>query len=926
LAFVAQFAGDHRPVRVGGSVVCCASGDLIAKRNSQARLITFNHPIRERTLKNDRKRVSTRLGAGLLAVVVACAGLAITSGTATATQTVSSLESTRVSGVDVYATSASAALSSHNNAATATVLVSGTSYADGLSAAALAGAVGGPVILTDPDTLRGSTSLAIGQVNSTTAAGHTVHIVGGTSAISADVTTALTDLGYIVSRHSGTDRVSTADAVATYIRTLQDFGTTTVAGASQTTVFLTTARNFADAVAVNGLAFLGKHPILLVDTLADGTTPGTTLSAGTTAVLDSAVNSIERVIILGGTSAVSTEVETAVKAIKNGAAGTTAIQVTRVGGTDRYDTAKLLLELRVKSTTLSGFGHTITNIVLVDGTSHEDGMSATAIAGAGAGFGTLLTDGTGTLNATTSAAITARAASVTTIRAVGRTSSVSAAEVVAADTAATTATTTCSIAANEGDGYITITYSGAVLGAEGVQNVTDGTTDGTGAGSVVLIKRNNVVLALASETTAGTTVTAQDGDVPLLTEVVGSIAAATVATIFVAPVNAIGDVFTVPSATITDAGGVNSVASCSVTVADDVTRPTATVNDFSISGKTGLLSFSEKVTGFTGADLSSTGSDTTFTATAAGGNYYTFTHVDGSAFVSGEVLTITASGFTDLGATALTMAANKTATASTDSSAPTATATIASTTITQPTTGAVGTGGTMVFKALSTGVATGLIGELWSIQGIEGSAGATPIVSLYDGSNRKVVVAADFTSPTAASTPTPASICAAFNAHAEASASFNCVVATGNVASTAVWAATALTGASETSVINVTWSETMNPGVHATAAYGSFDAIANYNVDADGSGTVDADEDVTEAVRTVACSPTIASQTAAAAGCGSATGTNSFISGAMQFLYTETDFTGRLTAGTSALQITASTAADIAGNDATAVTYKITMS
>jgi hypothetical protein len=229
----------------------------------------------------------------------------------------------------------------------------------------------------------------------------------------------------------------------------------------------------------------------------------------------------------------------------------------------------------------------------------------------------------------------------------------------------------------------------------------------------------------------------------------------------------------------------------------------------------------------------------------------------------------------------------------------------------------------MVFKALSTGVATGLIGELWSIQGIEGSAGATPIVSLYDGSNRKVVVAADFTSPTAASTPTPASICAAFNAHAEASASFNCVVATGNVASTAVWAATALTGASETSVINVTWSETMNPGVHVSQT--AFDTIGNYNVDSDGSGTVDADEDVSEAARLVACSPTIAGQTYTAAGCGNATGANSFISGAMQFNYTETDFTGRLTAGTSKLHITASTAADIKGNDATAVTYKITL-
>ncbi len=230
----------------------------------------------------------------------------------------------------------------------------------------------------------------------------------------------------------------------------------------------------------------------------------------------------------------------------------------------------------------------------------------------------------------------------------------------------------------------------------------------------------------------------------------------------------------------------------------------------------------------------------------------------------------------------------------------------------------------MAFKSLSTGVATGLLGELWSIQGIEGSAGAGPSVSLYDGSNRRVVISADFTTPTTASTPTPASICAAFNAHAEASAAFNCVVVAGNVASTAVWAATALASASETSVINVTWSETMNPGAHW--AESAFDTIGTYNVDPDASGTVDGDEDVTEAVRLVACSPTVASQTYAAAGCGSASGTNSFITGAMQFLYTEGDVTGRLTAGTSQLQITASTPADIAGNNATAVTYKITMS
>ena len=248
-------------------------------------------------MKNERKRVSTRLVAGLLAVLVAGAGLALTSGTAAATQTVT--QSTRVSGVDKYATSASAAITSHNSAATASVLVSGESYADALSAAALAGAVDAPVILTDPDALKGSTSLAIGQINSTTAAGHTVYIVGGTAAVKAGVATSLTDLGYTVTRVSGADRVATADAVATKIRTLQDFGTN---WDSDTTVFLTTARNFADAVAASGIAWKNKMPILLVE-------PGDALSAGTKAVLDSAVNSIEHVIILGGTAAVSAAVE-----------------------------------------------------------------------------------------------------------------------------------------------------------------------------------------------------------------------------------------------------------------------------------------------------------------------------------------------------------------------------------------------------------------------------------------------------------------------------------------------------------------------------------------------------------------------------------------------------------------------------------------
>jgi len=232
----------------------------------------------------------------------------------------------------------------------------------------------------------------------------------------------------------------------------------------------------------------------------------------------------------------------------------------------------------------------------------------------------------------------------------------------------------------------------------------------------------------------------------------------------------------------------------------------------------------------------------------------------------------------------------------------------------------------MVFKALATGVATGTLGELWSIQGIEGSAGATPTVSLYDGSNRKVVISADFTSPTTASTPTPTNICAAFNADASASATFSCTVVGGNAASTAVWAATALSGASEVSIIEVDWSDVMNPG-QLPVQFGAFDAIGNYDVNADGSALVDADEAVTEVVRLVNCDPTVGGQTYSVAVCGNASGTNSFITGVMRFRYTSDVYTERLTAGTSTLSISASSVADMAGNYAsTSAAYVITIS
>jgi putative cell wall-binding protein len=98
------------------------------------------------------------------------------------------------------------------------VLVNGNSFADGLSASALAGALdtdGAALLLTDGTSLTTSTLTTMASMSGTIAQGlKYVHLVGGTSVISADIATQLTASGFIVTRVSGANRYATADAVA----------------------------------------------------------------------------------------------------------------------------------------------------------------------------------------------------------------------------------------------------------------------------------------------------------------------------------------------------------------------------------------------------------------------------------------------------------------------------------------------------------------------------------------------------------------------------------------------------------------------------------------------------------------------------------------------------------------------------------------
>lgn len=199
------------------------------------------------------------------------------------------------------------------------VLVSGEGFADALSASALAGLYGAPILLTEPDELSRTVSRFINENDI-----RDVFIVGGTSAVSSAVANALEDRRIDVTRLAGSDRYATALAVAQHLN--KEGGVGGYCGTNDTAVLIANGQSFADALAGGPLAYRGPHPVIL--------TPGDSLPAGVEGYLTDA--GIEKAIILGGTAAVSSSVADEL--------GSQILDIVRWSGADRFDTAAMVLD------------------------------------------------------------------------------------------------------------------------------------------------------------------------------------------------------------------------------------------------------------------------------------------------------------------------------------------------------------------------------------------------------------------------------------------------------------------------------------------------------------------------------------------------------------------------------------------------------
>lgn len=253
------------------------------------------------------------------------------------------------------------AVAQHVFAAGATqhvVLVRDDTFADALVAGPVAGELPGlaPILFTPTDALPDAVAAEIDRV---TGGGGTVHVIGGESAVSADVVEALEDEGYRVQRIFGASRIETAQAVFdTFFADDLDGGDVMVARAYGSDAAESDA--WPDAVTGGGFGAARGVPILL--------TPTDTIPAAVLTQLEGA----GAAIVLGGTAAVSTTVEASL--------GEVVEEVVRVGGATREATAVAVAEQLYGITALEARDVA----VLVNGrTSFAYGLAASALAAAG---------------------------------------------------------------------------------------------------------------------------------------------------------------------------------------------------------------------------------------------------------------------------------------------------------------------------------------------------------------------------------------------------------------------------------------------------------------------------------------------------------------------------------------------------------------
>ena len=254
----------------------------------------------------------------------------------------------RIAGPTRYDTSVAVSVRSFPTTGTVpnVVLASGEQYADALTGSSLAGALDGSLLLVAKNSLPSVVYAELQRLRPTS-----IYIMGGPSAVSAATEAAVRAAvpGARIERVAGPDRYATARAAADRVAAL---------GVPQTAI-LVSGSSWADGASASALAYKTGYPILLTPTANLGDPargyleahkPATTLLIGSATVLSAAVESTAK--------------------------SATGKTVTRLGGSDRYQTAA-----RVAERCLTTEGFVADEVYIATGVVFADALTGGMLAG-----------------------------------------------------------------------------------------------------------------------------------------------------------------------------------------------------------------------------------------------------------------------------------------------------------------------------------------------------------------------------------------------------------------------------------------------------------------------------------------------------------------------------------------------------------------
>jgi putative cell wall-binding protein len=247
----------------------------------------------------------------------------------------------RLAGGDRYATAAAISRSRFGGGASTVFIATGGSFPDALAGSPAAAKANGPILLTGRDSLPAATATELDRLNPSK-----IVILGGTGSVSTAVASRLGGYADNLVRWAGADRFATAAAISR-----ASFAPGVAA------VYIATGSTFPDALSGGAVAGRNGGPILLVKRGA--------LPSATATELDRL--NPGKIIILGGTGAVSNTVADAVRRFA------TSGTVTRLAGADRYATSVVVSR--------SSYGSSGSDAVFVaTGGNFPDGLAGGPVA------------------------------------------------------------------------------------------------------------------------------------------------------------------------------------------------------------------------------------------------------------------------------------------------------------------------------------------------------------------------------------------------------------------------------------------------------------------------------------------------------------------------------------------------------------------